>query len=146
MATYLLGPLFAEIAKTLQSRSLDFQGLYTTHFFSEQRMGMFPFRFLKHYPGPKTCCFICLTSDSHPSVFQHQWWSFQLSIAQRSCGNIELPPLEPLRIQTPPETWIGLRVSIPSPGHRIGSGKSRNLRRYKRILREHSIPIGSMYF
>ena len=26
VATYLLGPLFAEIAKNLQSRSLDFQG------------------------------------------------------------------------------------------------------------------------
>ena len=26
VATYLLGPLFTEIAKTLQSRSLDFQG------------------------------------------------------------------------------------------------------------------------
>jgi len=29
---------------------------------------------------------------------------------------------------------IGLRVPIPSPGHRIIGGPSRNLRRYKRIL------------
>ena len=35
---------------------------------------------------------------------------------------------------------VSLMVSIPSPSHRIGSGKSRILRTYKRILRERYHP------
>ena len=39
-----------------------------------------------------------------------------------------------LRIQTPAKTSRINGQNIPSPGHRIGSGKSRILRTYKRIL------------
>ena len=39
VATYLLGPLFTEIAKTLQSRSLDFQGnIYLNRTIISQRL------------------------------------------------------------------------------------------------------------
>ena len=55
---------------------------------------------------------------------------------QGSVGNVNPRLYTGRKNPDPSRKFVGLMVKIPSPGHRIGSGKSRILRRHTWIIRE----------